>query len=143
MKVFTAVLLPFSYRECPKYHGQGFSMGTGHFTQMVWKSCKSYGIYAQTCKIKGSSMKCAVALRMDCAANMRGAFKSNVGNVGQCAKKPKASPSDMPPLDMLTHAKSTYTPGPWLARFFRSGKTPSDMPTMDMLTQPKSTYVPL
>ena len=37
-------------------------MGTGHFTQMVWKSCKSYGIYAQTCNVKGSSMKCAVAL---------------------------------------------------------------------------------
>ena len=35
-------------------------------------------------------MKCAVALRM---ADMRGAFKSNVGNVGQCAKVPKATPS--------------------------------------------------
>ena len=108
MKVF--VLLPFSYSECPKYHGQGFSMGTGHFTQMVWKSCKSYGIYAQTCNVKGSSMKCAVALRMDCAANMQGAFKSNVGNVGKCAKVPKATHSDMLPLDMLTHAKSTYIP---------------------------------
>ena len=87
-----------------------FSMGMGHFTKMVWKSCKSYGIYAQTCNVKGSSMKCAVALRMDCAANMRGEFKSNVGNVGKCAKVPKATPSDMPPLDMLTHAKSTYIP---------------------------------
>ena len=82
-----------------------FSMGMGHFTKMVWKSCKSYGIYAQTCNVKGSSMKCAVALRMDCAANMQGAFKSNFG---QCAKVPKATPSDMPPLDVLTHAKSTY-----------------------------------
>ena len=65
-------------------------------------------------------MKCAAALRMDCAANMRGAFKSNVGNVGQCAKAPKAIPSDMPPLDMQTHAKSTYIPL-WIIFYTISG----------------------
>ena len=82
---------------------KGFSMGMSHFTQMVWKSFKSFGIYVQTCIVKESSMKCAVTRRMNCAANVQVAFKRNVGNVGQCAKVPKATSSDMPPLDMLTH----------------------------------------
>jgi hypothetical protein len=109
-KSIFSLVLPFSYSECPKYHGQGFSMGTGHFTQMVWKSCKSFGIYAQTCNIKGSSMKCAVALRMDCAANMQGAFKSNVGNVGQCAKVPKLFPAITSNLTNPGYDNPTYMP---------------------------------
>jgi len=73
------------YKQCPDYYGQGFSENTGYFTHMVWKSCKSFGIWAQTCNIPGTSYKCAVALKTDCNANLDGAFSQNVGNVGQCA----------------------------------------------------------
>jgi len=77
--------LKWWYKECPDYYGQGFAQNTGHFTHMVWKSCKSFGIWAQTCNIPGTDYKCAVALKTDCKANLEGAFSQNVGNVGQCA----------------------------------------------------------
>ena len=52
---------------------------------MVWKSAKTYGIWAQTCDIPGSTYKCAVALKTD-EANIQGTWKSNVGGrYGQCA----------------------------------------------------------
>jgi hypothetical protein len=72
------------YSECPDYYGQGFSQSTGHFTHMVWKSCKTYGIWAQTCDVPGTSLKCVVALKTDCAPNVRGSFDQNIGNIGQC-----------------------------------------------------------
>ena len=74
----------FSFSECPDYYGQGFAQNTGHFTHMVWKSCKTYGIWAQTCDVPGTSLKCVVALKMDCSHNLQGSFDQNIGNVGQC-----------------------------------------------------------
>lgn len=73
------------YKECPDYYGQGFAQNTGHFTHLVWKSCKSYGIWAQTCP-NGSAManQCVAALKMDCSHNMQGAFDQNV-EYGKCA----------------------------------------------------------
>ena len=90
----------FFFSECPDYHGQGFSRDTGHFTHLVWKSVKTYGIWAQTCDIPNTKWKCAIAFKTDGSPNQEGGYSSNVGNVGQCAKVPKATPSDMPPLDM-------------------------------------------
>ena len=74
------------YSECPDYYGQGFTQSTGHFTQMVWKSCKTYGIWAQTCDRPGTSIhkQCVVALKMDCSANLQGSFSSQV-QPGNCA----------------------------------------------------------
>lgn len=81
--------LKYWYSECPDYYGQGFSKDTGHFTHMVWKSVKNYGIFAQTCDIPNTKWKCAIALRTDGSppanGDWDGGFSSNVGNVGQCA----------------------------------------------------------
>lgn len=73
------------YTECPLYYGQGFDTRTGHFTHMVWKSAKKYGIWAQTCPngIPGSNDKCVVALKTD-DGNVIGSFSRNIGNVGRC-----------------------------------------------------------
>ena len=70
--------------ECPEYYGQGFAQETGHFTHLVWKSLKTYGIWAQTCDVPGGRYKCVVALKTDGSANLQGAFSQNIGNVGQC-----------------------------------------------------------
>jgi hypothetical protein len=46
----------FSFSECSLYNGQGFSKETGHFTQLVWKSCETYGMATQTCNIPGKDL---------------------------------------------------------------------------------------
>ena len=46
----------FSFSECSLYNGQGFSKETGHFTQVVWKSCETYGMATQTCNIPGKDL---------------------------------------------------------------------------------------
>ena len=72
------------YGECPKYYGQGFTLETGHFTHLVWKSCKQYGIWAQTCSNGPMANQCVVALKMDCSHNLQGAFNQNIEH-GKCA----------------------------------------------------------
>ena len=46
----------FSFSECSLYNGQGFSGPTGHFTHVVWKSCETFGMAAQTCNIPGKDL---------------------------------------------------------------------------------------
>jgi len=73
------------YKGCHDYYGQEFDPNTAFFTHMVWKSCKSFGIWAQTCNIPGTPYKCSVAFKTDCNPNWDGEYSQNVGNVGQCA----------------------------------------------------------
>jgi len=79
------------YDECDYYDGQGWTEQNGHFTHMVWKSCKTYGIWAQDCgkvRKQGRRMSmCVVAFKTgQCSTpeNQTGSFSSNVGGVGQC-----------------------------------------------------------
>jgi hypothetical protein len=77
------------YGECPAYYGQGFASNTGHFTQIVWKGARTYGLWAQTCNIPGLNCEsyggcCAVMLKTD-ESNILGQFNQNIGNAGRCA----------------------------------------------------------
>jgi hypothetical protein len=76
------------YRECPKYYGQGWDFNTGHFTQIVWKGAKTFGLWAQTCNIPGVNCAaggcCVVVLKND-EFNIQGQYDRNIGNVGGCA----------------------------------------------------------
>lgn len=76
------------YSECPDYYGQGWDTNTGHFTQMVWKGAKTYGLWAQTCNIPNLNCEayggcCAVVLKSD-ESNIIGQFRENVVQKG-CA----------------------------------------------------------
>jgi len=37
------------YDEGQSYYGQGFSMDTGHYTQLIWKGSQQIGCYLQNC----------------------------------------------------------------------------------------------
>ncbi|XP_032219189.2 uncharacterized protein LOC5518573 [Nematostella vectensis] len=67
------------YNEVCKYdfNGGGFSSGTGHFTQVVWKASTELGIGAAT-TYKGN-MKCTYVVgRYRKAGNFRGRYHENV-----------------------------------------------------------------
>ena len=73
--------IPFRYNEVcdPGYNfgSGGFSSGTGHFTQVVWKGSTELGI-GRAESTKGS-MKCAYIVgRYKPAGNMMGDFAENV-----------------------------------------------------------------
>lgn len=63
------------YNEITDYNfnNPGFSMGTGHFTQVVWKSSKSVGC---GCAPKDNSMYCTC--NYDPPGNIAGQFEANV-----------------------------------------------------------------
>jgi len=65
------------YAECPKYPGY-YTDGSGHFSHMVWKSSNKYGMWAQTCSIPGSNLRCVVVLKTDTDFNVQGAFGQQV-----------------------------------------------------------------
>ena len=65
-----SVVFLFFFSECSLYNGQGFSKGTGHFTQVVWKSCETYGMATQTCNIPGKDLYQVIYM------------SSNMGNKG-------------------------------------------------------------
>ena len=55
------------------FNKPGFSKGTGHFTQVIWKATTKVGFgYAAN----GNS--CYVCARYNCAGNLSGAFPQNV-----------------------------------------------------------------
>ena len=57
--------------------GQGFTGGTGHFTQVVWKESTTLGIGKATAKSNG--MYCTYVVgRYKKAGNFMGKFKENV-----------------------------------------------------------------
>lgn len=56
-----------------KYENPGFSMRTGHFTQMVWKNSKRLGCAARQC-----GPMTLVVCRYDPPGNVIGHFKANV-----------------------------------------------------------------
>mmetsp|Transcript_124482 Transcript_124482/g.220564 ORF Transcript_124482/g.220564 Transcript_124482/m.220564 type:complete len:91 (-) Transcript_124482:36-308(-) len=67
------------YSEVDKYDfdNPGFGMGTGHFTQLVWKSTKKVGM----AKVVGESHGMTaiwIAANYSPAGNMQGAFENNV-----------------------------------------------------------------
>ena len=55
------------------FHSPGFSMGTGHFTQMVWRQTRSLGCAKGKCP--GQSLW---VCQYDPPGNMMGAFPANV-----------------------------------------------------------------
>ena len=81
MKHLTNVLvnlLRYDEHRDYNYNNGGFSMETGHFTQMVWKSSTKFGIAKATGISNG--MKCTyVVARYLPAGNVSGQFKKNVG----------------------------------------------------------------
>ncbi|KAL8600846.1 hypothetical protein ACOMHN_056504 [Nucella lapillus] len=63
------------YSEIKKHNFQSDgSMGSGHFTQVVWKGSKELGVG----KVKTSSGKCIVVCNYRPAGNMRGTYTDNV-----------------------------------------------------------------
>ena len=64
------------YGEVDEYdfNNQGFSMDTGHFTQVVWKSVKKIGL-GVTCD---SEEKCYVVCHYYPSGNYEGEYESNV-----------------------------------------------------------------
>jgi len=63
------------YDEVKKYdfNNQGFSMSTGHFTQLVWKGSKQLG-----CGASCSNYGCYITCNYYPAGNYQGQFNSNV-----------------------------------------------------------------
>ena len=59
------------------FNGDGFSSGTGHFTQVVWKESTTLGI--GRAEVSEGKRKCAYIVgRYKPAGNMMGQFKENV-----------------------------------------------------------------
>lgn len=54
-----------------------FSASTGHFTQMIWKSCKKVGFGLAFSKVEDSIIAYVVA-NYDPAGNIKSKFKDNV-----------------------------------------------------------------
>jgi len=120
------------YDECWQYsQGQEFSDDTGHFTQMVWKSAKRYGMWAQTCT--GSSGQfCAVALKTD-TFNVQGAYNQNV-QAGNCNKTPWAR------FLSLISTYSPYPTSPVIANPIFVKKSPFKVPHVPIRLGSPLTY---
>lgn len=67
-----AVDLWYNEVEIYDFNNQGFSSGTGHFTQLVWKNSKNLG-----CGI-ACGQGCIVTCNYYPAGNVRGQYESNV-----------------------------------------------------------------
>lgn len=65
------------YAEFDKYNysRQGFAMGTGHFTQLVWASTRSIGA---SVSMSSASRQVYVTMEFDPAGNVHGLFDENV-----------------------------------------------------------------
>merc|ERR1719361_2506800 len=61
--------LKYWYSECRDYQGY-WTSDVGHFTHMVWKTIRNYGMWARSCSIPGSNYKCVVALKTNPNGNL-------------------------------------------------------------------------